>query len=124
MPILVIDELDNLKRTNGRSRARQTLKALYNDFGAGIDGRRVLHLKDATSGEVTIQLLLDPPGHVRLHRADDDLVDRAATLRSFLSHPVHFVTYDTGAAFRASAADLQQHRLEEANGAVGSRPQG
>lgn len=124
VPILVVDELDNLKRTNERSRARQTLKAFYDDFGGGVDGRRILHLKDATIGEVTVQLLLDPPDHVRLPIADDELVDRAATLQSFINHLVHFVTYDTGAAFRASAAGLRQHRLEEANGSSLPHPQG
>jgi predicted ribonuclease YlaK len=114
IPMQVIDELDMQKKAETRSRARQTLKRIYQEFGASVDGRRTICAAEPRCGEVSVELLLDPAEHTRLSIADDELIDRAHSLQSFLGHEVQFVTYDTGAALRAAAAGLSVHRLEQA----------
>lgn len=111
LPLVVVDELDDLKRTDLRSRARQTLKIIYEWFGSDVTRRRVVSRRAADTGQATAELLLDPDGHVRLARADDELIDRAARLQSLSGRTIHFVSYDTGAVFRAKAAGLAAHRL-------------
>jgi len=112
IPLLVIDELDDAKSDRVRSRARQALKVLYAFFGDNVDGPRLMQPEAHLKGRVDVQVLMDPAGHARLPRADDELIDRAAALGSFRGYPVEFVTYDTGAALRARAAGLSPLRLE------------
>jgi hypothetical protein len=60
---------------------------------------------------LTVEVLLDDTRHARLPIADDEIVDRAVAIRDVRGAPVDFVTYDAGAAFRASASGLHVHRL-------------
>lgn len=113
IPVLVIDELDDNKREKSRERARATLKQLYLAFGTQPEAPWELKARDRNHGGVIAQLLLDDPSHVRLPRPDDELVDRCVELQSYVSDPVHFVSYDTGAVLRARAAGLTAHRLAE-----------
>lgn len=123
LPILVIDELDAQKRSREpkvRARARMTLKSIYEHVSGGVDASWVAQprslgeeVDSLGSGEVTVRLLFDQEGHVRLARPDDELVARASALGDLRGRePVHFVTYDTGAALRAKTAGLQAHRLQ------------
>jgi len=112
LPLLVIDELDDAKHDKVRSRARQTLKAIYTHLGSAPAVRYALQAAGPMVGEVTMEILLDDPEHVRLGRTDDELVDRAVALQGLTGLLVDFVTFDTGAALRARAAGLRAHRLE------------
>ena len=119
IPLVVVDELDDAKRGKHRSRARATLKVFWDCLGDHINSKPLLHKTPrlqygaTVPGDVQIQLLMDPPGHTRLARADEELVDRTAVLQSFRDRPVQFLTYDTGAGFRARGAGLTAHRLTD-----------
>jgi hypothetical protein len=65
----------------------------------------------AGGGEVTIELLFDPPGHVRLPINDDEIIDRALAVKPLAARTVTLLTYDTGQAMRARAAGLQVKKL-------------
>lgn len=112
VPLLVVDELE--KRKEGkepmRSRARHALKVLYQNFASGIEQRRDLSAPAFPLGGTSVELLLDDLGHVRLPRADDELIRVATRLQTFSGRAVHLVSYDTGAALRATAAAIR-HRL-------------
>jgi hypothetical protein len=121
LPILVVDELDNLKDRGGekaRTPARALLKIFEETFGDATS-RKILRKSDtidvgtgtATRGEVRLDLLLDPHGHARLPNADDEIIDRAASVQRVAGHGVVFATYDTSQAFRARAAGLQVRKL-------------
>jgi hypothetical protein len=113
VPLLVVDELDKAKlRNNVQKRAKDTLKSLYSWFKSNPDGLHELP-SPTDHGRVTVELMMDGPGHVRLDRADDELIERAAALQRLRNGDVQFVTFDTGAAFRAEMAELVVHRLEQ-----------
>jgi hypothetical protein len=117
LPILVVDELDSQKRRSEidkRSRARQTLAVIDRLFedphacpriasGAGSSG----------AGIVTMELLPDPPNHIRLPRADDELVDRIVSEQPVAARAITLLTYDSGAATRGRLARLVVKKLVE-----------
>ena len=124
IPILVIDELDRLKESREkhvRWRAAHTL-AVLDDRLTEPNSPAVLRQEDFSAlnnqrggtarGEVTIEILFDPPGHTRLPIDDDELVDRAATARWFCGRDLRFLTFDTGQAMRARAAGLAVIKLK------------
>jgi len=108
VPLLVLDELDQAKLSNKddvRSRARLTLKVLRHRLSPS-GQRQKLH-PDNPEDRVHVQLVLDPPRHVRLERADDELVRVTRALQDYSNHPVAFATQDVGAQFRAEAQGLR-----------------
>lgn len=118
IPLLVIDELDNQKRGTRnnkvsdvnpelvRTRARVTLRKL-DDLFTNTEWRVTLTPSVFPErGAFTVELLFDDPDHVRLSRADDELVDQARELQDLSGRAVHLVTFDAGAAFRGRAAGL------------------
>lgn len=122
VPMIVIDELDGLKRTRGRTgwRAAYSLAVidsrtptpggsgtLQDEDFSGLDSGEI------PSGRVTVEVWPDPPGHVRLAINDDEIVERAATIQRLAARPVAFVTYDTGQAMRARGAALRVRKLEQ-----------
>lgn len=112
IPLGVVDELDDLKRVHRtKDSARHALKAIYGYFGTSIAGRPAIWPGDVDDGQVSVELLMDAPGHVRLPHMDDELIRVAERLSAFTPNPPVFLTYDTGAAFRATAADLPHVRL-------------
>lgn len=123
VPIVVVDELDQLKRSGDKTvrwRAAYTLAVLdrllphptqpaqlrAEDFSA-IDQQT----GGIPRGEVTVELLLDPPGHRRLPIADDEIVDRALAAQTRSGRTVTMLTYDTGQALRARTAGLMVKKL-------------
>ena len=46
--------------------------------------------------EVTIELVFDPPGHVRLPGNDDEIIDRALAVEPLADRKVALLTHDTG----------------------------
>ncbi|MFG2811735.1 PIN domain-containing protein [Streptomyces sp. NPDC048410] len=122
VPLVVIDELDRLKeagRPQPRWRARHTLAIL--DGVLDKEGRGVLRPADLadTTGlgairrEVTVEVVFDPPGHVRLPNDDDEIVDRALAVQGVAGQPVKFLTYDTGQGTRARIAGLDLKKFRD-----------
>ncbi|MFF4760354.1 PIN domain-containing protein [Streptomyces sp. NPDC001292] len=121
VPMVVVDELDQLKESKDRHvrwRARHTLFILDGLFQESTEDA-MLRRADAEvqrhtgvrRGEVTVQLLLDPPGHTRLPINDDEIVDRALAVQPLSGREVTVLTYDTGQATRARVAGLCDHKL-------------
>jgi Predicted ATPase related to phosphate starvation-inducible protein PhoH len=117
VPILIVDELEKLKDRRGQNgldgRARFAVRTLFNWFEQNLDSWHVLKQRSATSGGVTIELLAEPRGHVRLPRMDDELVEVAVSLRYLQPLTTHFVSRDRGAVLRAKRAGIQGHLLED-----------
>lgn len=111
-PIAVVDELDELKEAKGRARwrASHTLGRL----DEVLDGRRegVLHAgtyepqNGETLGKVVVEIVLDPPGHVRLSNVDDEIIDRAVAIQGLAGRQVRLLTCDTSQHTRGCNADL------------------
>ncbi|MFC8094877.1 PIN domain-containing protein [Streptomyces sp. NPDC057301] len=121
VPMVVVDELDQLKESKDkhvRWRARYTLAVLDQVFQQSTE-QAVLHAPDAEElrrtglrrGEVTVQLMFDPPGHTRLPINDDEIVDRALAIKSLSGREATVLTYDTGQATRARVAGLRDLKL-------------
>jgi rRNA-processing protein FCF1 len=125
VPIVVIDELDKLKESrvdkHVRWRAGYTLAVLDRVFASGVAPAR-LRAEDSSAlrsggipqGEVTIELLFDPPDHVRLPINDDEIIDRCLAAQPLAARDVMLITYDTGQSTRARAAGLQVTKLRSA----------
>ncbi|MEV7770501.1 PIN domain-containing protein [Kitasatospora sp. NPDC086791] len=122
VPMVVIDELDNLKQHNKqqvRWRAGYSLAVLDRLFSSGrpsVAVLRDLDLSEAAAGglprsKVTVELLFDQPGHIRLPIADDEIVDQALTLQALAGEEVTLFTYDTGQSMRARNAGLTAKKL-------------
>ncbi|WP_165522012.1 PIN domain-containing protein [Micromonospora zingiberis] len=116
LPMMVIDELDGQKRA-GRDEARWRAghatavidRRVTWPAGEGVlrsDGVGTLMTGGDGLGEVTLRVLLDPPGHVRLPIPNDEIIDRALAAQLVAGRPVTLVTYDTGQNMRAQAAGL------------------
>ena len=125
-PMVVLDELDGLKRTKDpwvKWRAGHTLAVLDRLFK---DGKDVARFRDADPeeqrqtgvrrGEVNVEVLYDPRGHVRLPINDDEIVDRAAAIQALVGRDVRLLTYDTSQASRGRRAGLSVMKLEQAIG--------
>lgn len=113
IPMLVVDELDNLKRSGkdvSRTRARTTLRLL----DELVRPRQVTALHPSKAGleEVTAELLLDDSGHIRLQRADSEIVEVALRVQRVAGRPVTVVTFDVGMKYRCEAAGLAVLRLD------------
>jgi predicted ribonuclease YlaK len=122
VPIVIVDELDRLKESKDkrvRWRAGYTLAVLDRLLADGA-GRARLRPGDGmpgpdglTGGEVTIELIFDPPGHVRLPGNDDEIIDRALAIEPLADRKVTLLTYDTGQSTRARSAGLQVVKLSQ-----------
>jgi hypothetical protein len=121
VPIVVVDELDGLKKSKNpheRWRAGYTLAVLDRVF-ASSTGPAQLTPEDFSAlgsggiprGEVTIELVFDPPGHVRLPINDDEIIDRVMTVQPLAGREVTLLTYDTGQSTRARSAGLRVRKL-------------
>lgn len=116
LPILVLDELDDLKEStkqHTRYRARETLKWLAQRLRSSQTTRireglaREIEGNREIRGDVFLDVLLDDPGHQRLPIADDEIVDRAAVIASLSGRDATLITNDTSQAYRARIAGLQ-----------------
>jgi hypothetical protein len=114
VPMIIVDELDKMKRNHRKgvpARARQTLQALERLLLGDPLATAKLAPATAEHGPVSLELLVDEPGHVRLDDADDELVDRAVALSGIAGRKVSFVTGDHGALFRGAIQGLKVHHL-------------
>ena len=112
VPLLVVDELDRLKRDNqARSRARTALKTLDEVFRNVSEERPMGRLRDGSSsglGPVTMELLFDPPDYERLPDNDAEIVDRAVAVQILSGRGVTMVTYDKSMALGARHQGLKR----------------
>jgi len=122
VPMVVVDELDSLKKAGQqrrRSRAAYAIAVLDRIAGQGQRGGlleadfRPLERGESPRSEVTLEILLDPPGHTRLPINDDEIVDRAVTVQTNAGRDVTLLTCDTGHAIRGRVAGLEVIRLVE-----------
>ncbi|WP_329404381.1 PIN domain-containing protein [Streptomyces melanogenes] len=113
-PIVVVDELDDLKdasKQRPRWRAAHTLGLLDGALNGGTHG--ILHEgvhtahDGETRGRVNVEIVLDPPGHVRLDRPDDEIIDRTVAIQGLAGRDVRLLTCDTGQHTRGRAAGLK-----------------
>ena len=130
LPILVIDELDNLKRSGDRHTRWRTSYSLavLDRVLRSSTGPAVLRPEDFTAitsqtggiprGAVTLEVLFDPAGHARLPIADDEIVARALAVQGNAGRTVRFVTYDTAQSFRARHAGLEAIKLDSPQSAA------
>ena len=123
VPIVVVDELDGLKQSKDkhvRWRARYTLAVLDRLFARTTGPARlreddfsVLGSGGIPRGQITMELLFDPPGHVRLPINDDEIIDRALAVEPLAVGQITLLTYDTGQSTRARSAGLRVNKLSK-----------
>lgn len=123
VPLVVVDELDGLEKsrnTHERWRAGYTLAVLDRVFAnSTAPGRLAFEGVPAPGdglqppGDITIELLFDPPGHVRLPVNDDEIVDRVMAVQPLTGRDVTLLTYDTGQPMRARNAELRVIKLSK-----------
>ncbi len=118
VPITVVDELDGLKnkasKPHAKWRAGYTLAHLDKVFAKSA-GPATLRARsaDGSRGYVRMEIMFDPPGHVRLPINDDEIIDRALAIQPLVGRPVTVLTYDTGQSMRARAAGLTVKKLTQ-----------
>jgi PIN domain len=115
VPMVVIDELDGIKNKGEgikRWRAAYTLGVVERIFSPREPKRGFLRNGEyGVRGAVDLEIIYDPPGHVRLPVNDDEIIDRTLAAKPLAGKPVTLITFDTGQAFRAREADLPVVKL-------------
>jgi hypothetical protein len=115
VPIIILDELDGLKRSGDaqrRWRAGYTLAVMEDAFASpGVPGLLRNPAPEGRRGGVILDLLFDPRGHVRLPINDDEIIDRALAAQALAGSPVTLLTFDTSQAARARYAGLRVKKL-------------
>jgi hypothetical protein len=66
------------------------------------------------SGAITVEIVFDPPEHVRLPIVDDEIIDRALMVQVYAGRAITVVTYDTGQSTRARRVGLPTKKLLDA----------
>jgi hypothetical protein len=122
VPMIVVDELDNLKRSSHKKtrwRAGYTLavldRVLPTPTEVGVlrpEDFSALNEGGIPRGGITIEVVLDPPGHTRLPISDDEIIDRTLAAQALAGRGVTLLTYDTGQATRARAVGLEVVKLD------------
>ncbi len=108
--LLVLDELDELSyrdRSVG-DRARSVIKGLR-QYRAGKEPEEPVEIRPG----VSMQILIDPPSHVRSPNHDDELLRRVALLASAAGNRVHVATSDYGMQIRATGRGLNYVELPD-----------
>lgn len=112
-PIAVVDELDGLK-DSGKQPARWRSSYTLGLLDRTLRGETVGVLRHADRGgepalwrgELSVEIVLDQPGHVRLPITDDEIIDRAVAIKALSGCEVRLLTCDTGQHTRGRAAGL------------------
>jgi predicted ribonuclease YlaK len=107
IPMVVVDQIDSLKRSRQpvRDRARLTANKIESLLGKTPSERVVL--RDDGRIETTVEVLADPLDHERLADSDSEIVDRASYLRDLTTVPLYVATWDNLMRFRAAVAGLE-----------------
>lgn len=111
IPLVVVDELDNLKDRGNKTAELPARKALKT-----LEPLLLLEQRErifSSRGMAYIEVLADPPTHRRLASADDEIVTQAAMLAATTGHPTIVATRDTGMLIRATQAGLDGRRVEK-----------
>jgi PIN domain-containing protein len=105
VPILVIEELDGLKRTRDRQQkadAKQVLRAMWALHGTAPTVPAALpHAPD-----VTIEVYLDGDWHKRRDNNDGEIIDQALSLQELTGQQIILATCDYNQGYRASAPGI------------------
>ncbi|MGU3645179.1 PIN domain-containing protein [Microbacterium sp. C23T] len=126
IPMVVVEELDRLKDSNGvmylgeeklavRTLARAALRSLDKVFQAGYLNWQIRQSGgsgDGFRGELHAILIVDDLNHARLPDPDLEIIDQAIRLRPFTAD-VALTTYDQAMIFRARSAGLKAFRPTE-----------
>lgn len=126
IPMVVVEELDRLKDSNGvmyigeeklavRTLARKALRSLDKVFQAGYLNWQIRERGAADMqlpGELHAILMVDDLPHARMRDADLEIIDQAIRLRPFTAD-VALATYDQAMIFRARSAGLKAFRPTE-----------
>ncbi|OKI99931.1 PIN domain-containing protein [Kitasatospora sp. CB01950] len=113
VPMVVLDELDRLKESSNRDtrwRAGYSLAVIDRLFPSPRRQYGLLQKGGDFGGRVSMEILYDPRGHVRLPDADDEIVDRTAAFEPLAGDTTLF-TYDTGMSMRGRQAMLIVRKL-------------
>ena len=105
VPILVIEELDGLKRTRDRQQkadAKEVLRAMWALHGTAPTVPAAL--PQAT--DVTIEVCLDGDWHKRRDNNDGEIIDQALALQELTGQPVILATCDYNQRYRAAAPSV------------------
>lgn len=110
IPLVVLDELDELsyKSREGGHTAAGVLRAMQQLRGTASPESPV----EVRSG-VTLQVLVDPPGHERRTNADDELLTRVEYLSGLVGGRIIVATGDHGMRLRAQARGLRYLELPQ-----------
>lgn len=101
VPILVIEELDDLKRDRrAGDRARSVLRRLWELGGLG---RRVI----VPGRNATIEVFPDDPWHLRRPVNDEEIIERAAAIKELTARDVVLAAGDYAMLSRAGAVELK-----------------
>lgn len=107
VPHVVIDELDDLKRTARDKDVRLRVRFAINALKKALSGTEPGSAAIVRDG-LTVAVLPDPPGHQRLPSNDEEICDRAHMLQQFAYFPSHVLlaSNDMGMHVRAHAFGL------------------
>lgn len=126
VPILVIEELDALRRDRDErvhKRARSVLSRLWELHGGSPTRPVALPGK-----QVTVEVFLDDPWHVRRPVNDDEIIERAQAIEAITGKAALLAAGDHAMLYRAAAAGLNAVLMprqdEDAAAAADSSAQG
>lgn len=104
IPLVVIDELDALsyRSREGGHTAAGVLRALQR-----LRGTAPPHSPVEVRSGVTLQILVDPPGHARRANADDEILTRVEYLSALVGDRILVATGDYSMRLRAQARGLR-----------------
>ena len=105
VPILVIEELDGLKRTRDRQQkadAKEVLRAMWALHGTAPTTPAAL----PQAADVTIEVHLDGDRHKRRDNNDGEIIDQALAIQELTRQPVIFATCDYNQRYRAAAPGI------------------
>lgn len=119
LPAVVVAELDRLKEAKSRDHQRwrcgYTLAVLDKTFTDPTAPAALPLPEDATAprpSEVTVELLIDPIGHVPLPVNDDEIIDRLLAAQDLAARKITLVTYDTHMSTKARKEGLAVIKLD------------
>jgi hypothetical protein len=114
IPMVVVDQIDNLKRSKQpvRSRARQTANRLEAHLGKRprvpiSQSERHIGGYSIPGPTTTVEVLVDPLDHSRLADSDSEIVDRALYLQELTGRPILIATWDNLMRFRARGVRVE-----------------
>jgi hypothetical protein len=111
IPIVVVDELDAKKyarREEFQQRARELLTL--------IDGYVTASPPDGyanLANGVTVEVLPDEPGHLRMPDNDQQILERCEFLHQVTGHPATLVTGDSGMRIQAQSRNIDVFKLSD-----------